>query len=221
VAAAAAQLPKKTSVSTEEWVALNKKERKAIANYRDEVTLLIGDSNTQAPYEIFARSSTGPMILNEAVSGTTTAQILARLKEYPRMENKGRAILSGGTNDLKAVYDPAGTPTNNQVNRAINDIIANKAASIDAIKASNPNATLVLASVLPADTARIPGSVIANVNRQIKKLAQDKGVEFIDVTSALADERGKVLSQYTTDGIHFNGPGYFLIGQKLGIIPTP
>jgi lysophospholipase L1-like esterase len=221
VAAAVAKLPKKFSVSSAEWETIIKKERAALGNFKNEVTLLLGDSNTQAPYEIFARSSTGPLILNEAISGDNTAGILRRLKDpgLQRMDNKGRAILSGGTNDLRPLYVNGGKPSLAQVTAVIDSIVKNKKDSIAALKDKNPNASISLASILPAAGDVIPASVIKNANARIQQLATTEGVGFIDVTTALADAKGQVNTSLTTDGTHFNGAGYFLIGQKLGLFP--
>jgi lysophospholipase L1-like esterase len=221
VAAAAARLPSKPSVSNSEWESLIKRERNAIANFTSEVTLLLGDSNTHAPYEIFARSSTATLILDEAISGDTTTGILRRLRDLNlrKMDNAGRAILSGGTNDLKGLYIVGrARPTLAEVTAVIDTMMLNKRDSISEIKRKNPNATISLATMLPARANVIPASVVRNVNARIKQLATDQGVGFIDVTTALSTN-GEINPDYTTDGTHFNGRGYYRIGQKLGIIP--
>ncbi|MEO1337840.1 MAG: GDSL-type esterase/lipase family protein [Myxococcota bacterium] len=225
------------SVSRAQFKALIAQEQRAMSGYTGPLSVLYGDSNTHAPFEIFARASEGPHILNHAISGLKTDEILQNILDMEPVDNPGKAIISGGTNDLRALYANGNKPNINTVNGVIDDIIENKKQSIFALlgrngqEAKNPNARIFLTAVLPAgkhptrgtDT-EIPQSVIRTLNSRIKKLAADAGVTYIDVhtpfmltSDSVNGRAGEANPLHTTDGIHLNGPAAYEMGRLLGL----
>lgn len=88
-------------------------------------------------------------------------------------------------------------------------------ALIDSIKESNPDAIIYLQSVTPVtkayeDSGQIPNNTqIKDANAQLKLLAFEKKIFFIDVNSALLGEDGCLPDDASPkDGVHF-GTTYF------------
>lgn len=227
----ASQMPRRSTINNGQWQDLIRREQAAMSGHRGPMTVLYGDSNTHAPFEIFSRASSGAPILNHAISGDTTTGILDRIQRMDPVNNPGKVILSGGTNDLRALYAHGRRPSSSEVNAKLNEIINNKKESVWALlgqrhyagRGKNPNARVHLASVLPADHT-IPQSVIRNLNRRIEQLSKDLGVPYVDVTTPMAlgqngasGRAGEVNPRYTTDGIHFTGEGYHRIGEAMGL----
>ena len=50
------------------------------------------------------------------------------------------------------------------------------------------------------------------MNKEIKKICNDKDVVFMDVYDLLADEDGNLKSSYSYDGLHLNENGYIVPG---------
>ena len=49
---------------------------------------------------------------------------------------------------------------------------------------------------------------IQRVNQKLANMALEKGVYFVDVYSALADENGDLVAEYSSDGLHMVAAGY-------------
>lgn len=83
-------------------------------------------------------------------------------------------------------------------------------AVIDQIRTLQPNAVITIEALLPVTEAKHnQGSNVNNdrivlFNQLVKKLAEDKGVRFIDLSPAVCDERGFLKAEATTDGVHLN-----------------
>ncbi len=200
-----------------DWAAQIARERKALSNYSGPLTTLFGDSNTHAPFQIFARNtnSNSGLIHDEGISGDTSSGILQRIKDMQVIRSSGRALLSGGTNDLKDLYiNTRPRPGVAEVTGVIDRIIQNKRASIAQLREKNPNATISLVSIVPATGDRIPRSVVENANKRIAALAKEENVSLLDLTPSLTTN-GVIRDDLRTDGLHFNGNGYDAIRKVL------
>lgn len=102
--------------------------------------------------------------------------------------------------------------------KSTDDIVNNISDIIDSIKKNRSYATICIESIYPInrdvddfDDDAIDGSVdnddIIEVNKELKKLAEDKKVTYIDVFSMLEDKE-KLSKDYTDDGVHLNKDGY-------------
>ena len=200
-----------------EWAKLFAREQAALANYDGPIKRVIGDSNTEAPAEIWSRGS-DEIILNQGISGDTTADILGRIRRTEPLDNEGLVLLSGGTNDLKNYYDEPDHPNKQSSAELVADIIQNKRDAVRLLKEKNPNGDITLAAVIPSDR-RIPQSVLTNVNRQIEALAKEMGVGFVDPFTPLAGPDNHLRADLTNDGIHPTGPGFVEMGWASGIMP--
>lgn len=90
------------------------------------------------------------------------------------------------------------------------------ASLVEKIMAGSPGTQLILQSVMPVnnDFRRYKGLIgkqgmIPEFNKKISALAEKYGLIYVDLWDALADETtGKLKKEFTTDGLHLNGPGY-------------
>ncbi|MCD8173688.1 MAG: GDSL-type esterase/lipase family protein [Alistipes sp.] len=143
----------------------------------------------------------GVSIKNRGISADRTYHVLDRLD--PIIAGKPRMIfLMIGTNDLGAGFSPGFTAGN------IGKII-------DRILTESPGTRLYVQTIFPVNDAF--GQAHRHVNRDaeivetnelIKAICAEKGVEVIDMWTALADGNGKLNAAYTNDGLHLTGDGY-------------
>lgn len=95
-------------------------------------------------------------------------------------------------------------------------IAAAYARLVDKIIVGSPTTKLYIQSIMPIDNdfrryKNLFGTenVITEVNALLQKVATERGVTYIDLTSALADEQtGKLKKEFTNDGLHLTGEGY-------------
>lgn len=89
---------------------------------------------------------------------------------------------------------------------------------VKAVKEQHPDSTIYVQSMLPVTSAFETGShnpynitneKINKYNETILKMAEELGVYYLDVASAIKDENGALPNEASpTDGIHF-GPTYY------------
>jgi lysophospholipase L1-like esterase len=108
----------------------------------------------------------------------------------------------------------------NDVARGISSdsIVQNIRLITETIKKKSPDTKLFLQSVLPVNdsfskfhghTSRY--KMVPEINLQLKELARETNVTYIDLFSHFVNESGiKMDTKYTNDGLHLTGEGYLL-----------
>ena len=93
------------------------------------------------------------------------------------------------------------------------DIFIEKYAGIiDAALAANPDCEVYVQSILPVSASKDAAGTWCNNknvlsrNERLIALAEEKGVNYLDVASAFKDENGCLPESSTPDGVHLN-PG--------------
>lgn len=96
---------------------------------------------------------------------------------------------------------------------------------IDDIQSSLPSASVYIMSIPPVTAERelkptvedgkILNSDINEYNSLLLDLANQKGVHYIDVNSALADSSGRLPSDVSTDGMHFDKNTYVKVVEYI------
>ncbi|MBI5675924.1 MAG: GDSL family lipase [Nitrospirae bacterium] len=72
-----------------------------------------------------------------------------------------------------------------------------------------PQARIFIHSLLPTNVEFITDKSIQDVNRSLKELAKDTGVEYLDIYSIFINEEGAAISEYLLDdGVHLSDKGY-------------
>lgn len=145
-------------------------------------------------------------IKNRGISGDRSSWMLDRLD--PIVEGRPKKLfLMIGTNDLAAGATPE------QVAENIRKII-------ERFQTDSPWTKIYVQSILPVNGTDTrakhknhwdKGPEIVETNKLIEALCTDqKNVLYIDVYSALVDEKGMLDEQYTNDGLHLMADGYLV-----------
>lgn len=81
---------------------------------------------------------------------------------------------------------------------------------IDQIKKDQPNAEIYVQAILPVTAKKSESDKVYNnkridyYNRQLQKMAEKKGVHFLEVDKAVSNQTGCLPESASTDGIHLN-----------------
>lgn len=150
--------------------------------------------------ELFADSR----IKNRGISGDVTMGVYDRLT--PILQGKpAKIFLLIGINDV--------------ANRLpVDSIVGNIRRIVGKIREKSPSTRLYLQSLLPVTdqyhlfeghTSR--GGMVPAINEQLKQLATDNHVTYIDLYAHFVDpSTGKMNTAYTNDGLHLLGKGYLI-----------
>ena len=143
-------------------------------------------------------------VKNRGISGDRSGWLLDRLDPIVGGHPK-KLFLMIGVNDLAAGVSP-------------DEIVANVARLIDRFQSESRWTKIYVQSILPVngvDTKAKPknhwkkGAEIIETNKLLETLCEGrKNVMYVDVYSALVDEKGMLDKQYTNDGLHLMGEGY-------------
>ncbi len=178
----------------QQWRKLLALESKAVTKRKSDrdLSILLGDSlSLWFPGD---RLQPSQIWLNQGISGDTTWNILARLPDLANTR-PSQIYLMAGVNDLKMGASDA-------------EIVWNVQRIITQLQAMHPKAKIIVESILPTRSPRIPNDRIAGINRQLSAIAQQSGATYLDLFSQFADQDGQILSEYTTDGVHLSAQGY-------------
>lgn len=148
------------------------------------------------------------------------------LFQNPNVKNRG---ISGDT--TQGVYDRLdallkGTPAQIFLLIGINNVprgeLADSIAAgirriVQRIRQESPATEVLVQSVLPVtpqygkfDGHTSRWQLVPEINRRVRRLAQEEKVTYIDLFSHFADAGGKMKPEYTNDGLHLKGNGYLL-----------
>jgi lysophospholipase L1-like esterase len=138
-------------------------------------------------------------ISDRGISGQTSSQVLLRFYSDVVELHPAVVHLMVGTNDIAQNTGPISNK----------DILNNIRAMIDIAQASHIK--LVLATIPPAKafgTQIQSGERIAQLNQQLRRLAAERKLIFVDYYSAMNDGEGGMRAELSNDGIHPNRNGY-------------
>ncbi len=151
-------------------------------------------------------------VYNRGIAGDRSNHVLDRLDDNALVLNPSIILIHVGTNDIgaKLGYDI---------------ILANYKKIIDKIHAHDANTKILIDSIYPINDqaryfyGRIYGTrenyQILELNRQLKKLAENNDCIFIDNYVLLTDNDGKLARENTTDGLHLSQKGYELVTASI------
>lgn len=169
-----------------------------LPNGKNEIVFL-GNSITENGdwNELFKNKN----IVNRGIGGDVCFGLLNRLDEVVASQPK-IIFLMIGINDIGR-----SVPV---------DVIAAKVQEIiRRIHLKSPKTKLYLQSVLPINEAVIWYDYMKNksegivlLNEQLKAVAVNENIGYLDLYSRFADENGQLLPGYTADGIHLSAEGY-------------
>jgi lysophospholipase L1-like esterase len=143
----------------------------------------------------------GKKIANRGIGGDNSFGVLARL-DGTIAQQPSKIFMMIGINDLGR-----GLPV---------DVIVNNYKSIiDRLQAGLPKTKLYLQSVLPLNDAMLKYAYlkgknvkVKELNEELKKLAMQYGLTYINLHEVMADTQGELKKEYTMDGIHLKTDAY-------------
>lgn len=171
-----------------------KEQFEMLPNTKNEIIFLGNSITDQCEWhELFSNLN----IKNRGIGGDDTDGILERLNEIT--ESKPLKIfIMIGTNDLA-------------YSKTVDNIIDNYKKIIERIKSSSPETKIYIQSILPVDDAihnTRPNPDIIKINDQLKIIAEQNKLVYIDLFSIFKTDDNKLSPEYSFDGLHLNGKGY-------------
>jgi lysophospholipase L1-like esterase len=162
------------------------------------VVLFLGDSLTNRwNWHEFLADLTPALVLNRGLSGDTVAQLLARMDDtVPPQAHIQRAFVMIGINDLLRRHYHLPT------------FIAHYDALVERLRATVAPDNICLLSLLPTRWQAVSNEVVHTTNTQLGRLAQAKGLCYIDLYPDFVDATGQLAAPLTDDGLHLSVEGY-------------
>jgi lysophospholipase L1-like esterase len=143
----------------------------------------------------------GKPYYDRGISGQTTPQMLLRFYEDVLALDPDVLVLKAGINDIAQNTGPY-----NQLQTLNNIKAIAQLARVNNIK-------LILCSVLPASDFRWrpglePGDKVIALNNAIRDFAKTEGFYYLDLYSAVVDDKKGMKTEYANDGVHPTVEGY-------------
>lgn len=145
-------------------------------------------------------------VVNRGISGDTTLGLLNRQDEIIALRPK-QIFLMIGTNDLC-------------FGRPVDKVVENFDRLLSRFHKELPGTPVYVQSILPFNDQMFPSNGfrknqnIRDLNKAIKPLAARYGYEYLDLSGAFSGPDGRLLPQYTYDGLHLNDDAY-LVWRRL------
>ena len=167
----------------------------------EQRVVFMGNSITDAWAQYFDSMFPGKPYVGRGISGQTTPQMLVRFRQDVIALKPAVVVILAGTNDIAGNTGPSTL-----------EMIEGNLASMTELAQAN-GIRVVLSSVLPVfdypwKPGLEPAPKIVALNAWIRNYATAHGAIYLDYYTAVADERGGMRSNLSTDGVHPNEAGY-------------
>lgn len=155
--------------------------------------------------EMAQRIPERPIVYNRGIGGDTLAGFGARLDSAVIDLAPRKLFINIGTNDISAPEYARG------------EMLAKYRAILKRIRAALPDTRIIVMSYYPVNrTERFDTSwfgartnaEIDAVNAELKAMAAEMGLGFVNVTDCLRDENGDLIAELSIDGMHMMPDGY-------------
>lgn len=164
-------------------------------------------------------------VKNRGISGDISAGVLNRIDEISDRK-PSKVFLLIGINDLSR-------------NIPTDSILKNITKIVSYLKQESPSTKLYVQSILPVndfykkfESHTRKGEQIKQLNTNLKQNATTYHYTYIDLHSSFCDEDGKLIKEFTNDGLHLKGDGYlkwkhlvypyvFDLESKPSLLPKP
>ncbi len=172
------------------------------ANFSQGQIIFIGDSITDLYHLDDYYADLDKAVYNRGIGGDTTQGVIDRLKVSLYDLHPSEVVLMIGINDINTGKS--------------NDYVINHYQIIlDNVKTNLPTTKVFTMSILPLND-KLAGAVnveannnkIVEINTRIQQMAIEKSYTYVDLHSLVKDANGKLIGNYTDDGIHLNGNGF-------------
>ena len=172
------------------------------ANYSKGQIVFIGDSITDLYHLDDYYADLDKACYNRGIGGDRTDGVIDRLKVSLYDLEPSEVVLMIGINDLNS-------------GRTVEEVSSLYKVILDGIKVNLPSSKIFTMSVLPMNDMLSgyfdidkQNSKVVEVNTHIAQMASEKGFTYVDLYSQMKDSNGKLIADYSYDGIHPNANGY-------------
>ncbi len=146
----------------------------------------------------------GKPYVNRGISGQTTPQMLVRFEQDVVHLHPAAVVILAGTNDIAGNTGPS-TP----------EMIEDNIAAMAGI-AKAEGIAVVLAPITPAirypwKPEIEPVAPIRAVNEWMRQFCRQTGCTYLDYCSAMEDDKGGMLPELSSDGVHPLAKGYAIM----------
>lgn len=150
--------------------------------------VMVGDSRIE--YANWNELLEPTVVANRGIAGDTTVGVLSRLDNVLALSPE-RVFVQVGVNDLIKGCPPE-------------DLVENYRHIL--LRFQSHNVELIVMSIILTSDIKL-NEQIHKVNRELKALCAQVGVQWLDVNQVLG---GSIClpPEYTSDGVHLNGAGY-------------
>lgn len=150
--------------------------------------------------------------INRGISGDTTNGLRRRIYENVVSLVPKCIVIEIGTNDLNG-------------DDGVEKIFARYKDILMFLKTALPSARIIVQSLYPVnhDVNVVSKMLVKNRNNEnvdrmnilLKSFCEETNIEFADINPLLKDENGSLKKEFTTDGLHLNDEGYYVVTEKL------
>ena len=163
--------------------------------------VFMGNSITESWAPRFPAMFPGRPYVGRGISGQTTPQMLLRFRQDVIALRPAAVVILAGTNDIAGNTGPA----------TLDDIAGTLASMVELAQANG--IAVVLCSALPVQDypwrpGLEPAGKILALNTMLREYAATRGAEYVDLHTAMQDERHGLRREYSPDGVHPNEAGY-------------
>lgn len=188
------------------------KVKKVVEIKNDDNYLFLGDSITD--YYDLDKYYVDMPVVNSGIAGNTTKDILNNMKKRVYDYNPSKIFLLIGTNDPFKDIE-------------FEETIENLEKIVSEIKKNRPYAKLYLESILPINNTdddkinhekvsdKRSNENIIKMNKEIKRIADENDLVYINLYDKLLDEEGNLKLEYTKEGLHLSDKGYEVFTDEL------
>lgn len=156
--------------------------------------IFIGDSITD--YGEFQEYFPNEVVLNRGIRNDVSKGVLNRIQEVVN-RNPKEAYLMIGVNDIR--YSKGSKNFEKHITAIVKSF-------------EGESSKLIIQSILPVNNELFGNEVsnkkVKQFNEVLQRIAEETGIEYIDLHSSFVDKNGQLDEKFTIDGIHLNGEGY-------------
>lgn len=194
----------------------NRQNSQIVVNHIPVEIVFIGDSITEA-WETGLYFGKYGNIVNRGIGSEPLSELTARFKADCLDLKPSLCVLASGINDTYPLYKKQADGTA-LTEEDFSEFLTKKRAEYAAlISLAKENGTEIwIASVLPLGTSDFRSELIVRLNDVIRELCVAQGVGYIDYHSAMCQEDGKTMMDFTFgDMLHPHVKGYNVMYRTL------
>ena len=155
--------------------------------------LFLGDSLIE--YFDWQQRFPGHRVGNFGIAGESVQGLLSRIMMTGEsFEDADMIFIMSGINNIAMGDD---------------EFIGSYKVIIERLRSAYPEADIIVNSLLPVNMEFIKNDTIKQLNEALQNLANETGIELLNIYSRFVDTKGRVIKEYLLeDGVHISNEGY-------------